>query len=305
MSRQGARILIAALALTLLAAPAAEAKRKKSKKPPGPVVTASSTVSVPNTTAGVATATCPAGTRLTGGGFAASPLTTTGSNFVADSHRSGNGWTVRTINAAGGPIGSVTAEAYCRKRAPALTESTATLSLPAGGFGVFPTGASSASCASGKAAAGGYTSTAAPTGGAAYSGPLVFSSSREGAAGWRVAAGNSANNPRSVTIHVYCAAKSLPQVFSPTVPTGVSGTPIAADTPVCPKAKSKKKGKKKKKRSAVSGGFFQSSVAVTLSPNTSGGAFVSESRRVGGIWHTAGISVGNQPGSLRSSANCG
>ena len=303
MSRRGTRILVAGLALALFAAPGADAKKKKRKKPPGPVVVVTKTIAVAPQSEGIATATCPKGTGITGGGFVSSPLAQSGSSFVADNHRFGNGWLVRAINASGAAsTGSLTVEAYCRKRAPALTESTAVISLPPGGLGIFPNGAASATCPAGKAAAGGFTSTAASVGGG-YNGPYVFSSSRDGAAAWRVAAGNTVNQPRTVTVHVYCSVKSLREVFSPTVPTGAPNTQVSADTPICPKVKTKKK--KKKPGTPVAGGFFQQSLTVTLNPATSGGAFISESRRVGNVWHSQGVSVGNVPGSLRSSANCG
>ena len=311
MRRRGTVLLAGALALALFAAPAIDAKKKKKKKL-GPVVTVSQTISVPPDAILTATATCPAGTELVGGGFASAPYHhSSGSNFVVDSHRVAlRGWAVRAANIAS-VNGTLTSEAYCRKGAKSLVEATTTTTLPAAPGN--PTqGDAVATCPAGqKAAAGGFSSTPAIMPSATYRGTLPFSSYRDSTATWRVSALNTAPAPRNFTSHVYCSPALRAERASADVNVSGASAPASVDSPVCPKVKvkAKKKGKKPKRKptSALAGGFLVSPPVIGPGPANSRGVFVSESRRVNGVWHVGGISIGSQAGAstVRSAGYCG
>lgn len=303
---------VALAAVMLLASPAVVPAKKKGKKKPGPVVTATATVAAAASQNPTATATCPAGTTVVGGGYAATPFTTGGSNFVFESRRAGNrAWTVRSHNASA-VAGSLTAEAYCRRNAPGLTEASGASILPAGGLS-FPEGAASATCPKGRSAfAGGFVASIDELS-AGFGGPYVFASTRSAARVWSISAINTDGDPRSLTALAYCAKGSAPAVISQVVDVTGVGTPAAAVTPACPKVKVKNKSKTKKKKakrrrtSPVAGGFVTPAPDVGLGPATSHGVFTLESRLSGAAWRASGNSIGTEPGASRiqATAVCG
>src|SRR6266516_7218147 len=109
--------------LALLLIPAAVAAMTHSPEPAfGPVKTVKA---VGNSTSSsgessFATASCPSGTKVTGGGFS-SPYGPTGKLVVYQSFRSGSdSWTVAAVNAGGS--GAAKAFAYCRKTKKKITD---------------------------------------------------------------------------------------------------------------------------------------------------------------------------------------
>lgn len=303
-------VAIAALALAL-ALPGGAAAKKKGKKKPGPVVTVTQTAGNPVGTKVTVPASCPSGTELVGGGYAATPFTTGGSNFVFESRRTGTGtWTVSALNASA-LAGSLVAEAYCRRGAPTLSEAAASTTLPAAVI-TFPEGQASASCPSGQNAVAGGFSAAVDTG-LGYTGAFVFASTRSAAGTWAVSAMNTdSDDPRAFSSFAYCAIAQSPSVASAIVDVTGAGTPVAATTPACPKVKGKKrKGSKKKPKkkatSALAGGFITPKPDVGLGPGSSHGVFNFESRRSGTTWRASGNSLGTEPGAsrLQATAYCG
>lgn len=290
-------------ALVVLCLPTAAVAKKKHKSKLGPVVTVSQTQAVPirGARAG-ATATCPAKTVLVGGGFASSPFFASGgSNFVTESHASGaNGWTASASDANGANVGSITAEAYCRKGAKPLTQVSATSTLAGYGSTGYLSGSQSATCPSGSAVAGGFASDANIEG-TAFHGPLPTSSFPSSSSAWRVDAFNTSPDPANFTAYAYCSKAARIPVSASASFSG-AGTRTSVDAPQCPQAK-KKKGKKKKPRRAVLAGGFQVPLDLNTDPAT--GAFVAESHLVNGLWHVGGVSVDTGSASITAYGLCG
>ena len=311
MAKTWTLLLVAALAVGLLAADADAKKRKKRKPLARTVVTQTQTASVPSRSEGTVSATCPPGTTLLGGGFASSPYTAfSGSNFVVDSHRTGTStWTIRSVNNSTA-AGTLTVDAYCRRVDLALTEVASSATLPAGGFGFFPSGFTEATCPAGQyAVAGGFTSSAAISG-TAFAGPYPFSSYRTAREKWRVDALNTTSSARTYTALAYCSPLERAELAALTSVAGTNA-PVAIDTQVCPRTPSpKRKGKARRKRkrkraaqlSVLSGGF---ATPAGLGGTPIRAIFVSQARTVNGVWHTAGVSVGDGPATLYGYAYCG
>jgi hypothetical protein len=325
LNRVPLTLLALVTAAVMLSSPAgALGAKKKGKKPKlGPVVTVTETLAVSSEFV-TATAGCPAGTNLVGGGHRVAPVTQTGSTFASAAHRTGRAsWSVTAVSFTMGG-GTVTAEAYCRRGAPQLVEATAATTLPpATGPFSFGNGTSSATCPGNlKAVAGGYSGAVVVDPG--YEGPFVHSSQRDPSGrGWVLTALNTAQEPENgvLTARVLCSERGRVQVASPPVPaTGVE-TPAEADSPRCPKPKKKgkkkgkkqsqkakvKKKKKKKKKVMLSGGYVTPTPSLTLNPANSRGVFPTESRLEGPIWRAAGTSVGSAPGdsSIQALGYCG
>jgi hypothetical protein len=207
-------LALAAVAALGLTAVEASAKKKPKKKPKHPNITQ---VSAAGTTGAVfstttVTASCPPGTRVVGGGFAASPPTPTGPVPSVYESRAvlPSAWQVRALE-TGSPGGAVNAYAFCekprkpkkqkkgkkkRKKVAPLVEVSA-----AGAVAGSATGSAQATCP-GKltALSGGFSHPPPSSAGSTF----VSESRRVGTNGWR-ASGFALGGPSSsITSYAYC-----------------------------------------------------------------------------------------------------
>jgi hypothetical protein len=295
-------------ALVALCLPAAAVAKKKHKTKLGPVITVSQTQSVPVDAIVTAAATCPSRTVLVGGGYASSPFRPTGgSNFVTESRANGGGppagtgWVATSAN-NGSATGSITAEAYCRKGARGLTQIASVIPIgpSASTSGPYTSGSATATCPTGKAVAGGFEAIGVPIG-TSFRGTFVFASFPSSSTGWRVDGLNTYTSSSRITAYAYCS-KDARSVVSASTSFAGAGPSTSVDAPQCPQAK-KKKGKKKMPRRTILAGGFQQDVNFNTAPGD--GAFISESRLVGGRWHVGGISVLPGSGSVTAYGLCG
>jgi hypothetical protein len=311
---QAAAILACAF-LVLAAAPAlAKKKHKKHKAAGNPLVTvaaAGNTATNPGVISD-ATASCPAGTVVLGGGFSA-PFNASGQLVVYQSYRSSpSAWSASAVNSAG--AGAVTAYAYCRKTSHPITDVVATGTVASG------EGENSqveADCPAGAAAInGGFQTTLGPGANqflipewSIGGGPTPGGTPATGY--WHVAAQNSSAGAHTITAHVYCMAGiGLPGLHQDqgSLSVGPLGSLTERSAPTCPstpKPKKKKKGKKKRKpraRPTLSSGAF-------YSPFVPGGPVVpvhTESRIDAGAWIDTAVNGGSGSGTLtvQSQAFC-
>jgi hypothetical protein len=188
----------------LTLAPAADAKKKK-RNPPVAAFAQSASVA-PESTQSV-TASCPANKTLVGGGFGSGPVgTLTGPSlgtFVFESHRDGaNAWKVSAFNEDGVEQGTVSAYAYCRKRAAPLIEAAVTISADCA---CIPKLTVVATCPDGnRAVAGGFLS---PTDNVDL-GVITQASRRFGQFAWRWEGFDIVGLTRDVTAYAYCAPRA-------------------------------------------------------------------------------------------------
>lgn len=199
-------LLLSAVALgCLMLAPAADAKKKKKKIAPVVAIAASSQVAPEQT--GTATATCRGKKTLVGGGFGSGPLEgPAGPDFgtlVTESRRDGaNSWKVTALNFDDDSTGTVSAYAYCRKRAKPLSEAMVTISNECA---CLPVVTAVATCPSGgRAVAGGFSIPFDLNDGGAW----AQGSYRFGAFGWRVDAVDVSMNGGLVSSYTYCAPRA-------------------------------------------------------------------------------------------------
>jgi hypothetical protein len=199
-------LLLSAVALgCLMLAPAADAKKKKKKIAPVAAIAASSQVAPEQT--GTATATCRGNKTLVGGGFGSGPLEgPAGPDFgtlVTESRRDGaNSWKVTALNFDDDSTGTVSAYAYCRKRAAPLSEAMVTISNECA---CLPVMTAVATCPSGgRAVAGGFSIPFDLNDGGAW----AQSSHRFGAFAWRVDAVDVSTNGGIVSSYTYCAPRA-------------------------------------------------------------------------------------------------
>jgi hypothetical protein len=297
-------VLVALITSVGALGPADALAKKKKKKAPGPVVTATATSAVSPGSSGTATANCPSGTTLTGGGYAGQPLGEFGT-YVYEQHASGNGWTAIAINASSTGTGTVSAEAYCRRRAPVLTESTAITQLAALSGSGFGSGTATATCPAGtQAVAGGFA------GFVDTAGRDVFvSSSRRtpDRTGWAVKGLNVGTSVDTLRAYVYCAKERLTELASPVASGTGAETSIVAEAQPCPrvKVKVKKHGKTKKVKKhtqSLSGGFVLSD--ITFQSGGQGPLPFSSTRLTNG-WRAGAAEISGGTGTATSFAYCG
>jgi hypothetical protein len=274
----------------LLLLPGSALAKKKHRKPVklGPVVTATALGNIASAAGQVSTATaiCPAGKQAVGGGFTA-PISGP-QLFVIDSFRSSpTAWTVvarREIGSA-----AATAYAYCRKASPAISDVTATGTVPSGGGMV---GTASATCPSGShLVSGGFEIERGPANGQ-YALPTMNLAVNTSPS-WMVQAVNNSNGDHAFTVHAYCMRKVAAPKFvdantTLSVATDATGT---LSSPACPAPKKPRKGKQKQPAKLLSAGGFASQSTVPIE-------IFGESRINGATWLNSGINVTGPDGSI-------
>jgi hypothetical protein len=146
-------------------------------------------VSVPAGNAGSATATCPSGTVLTGGGFASQISAQT---KVYTQSKEGNGWEVYLYNGSGSSQ-LVNAYAIClANTSGATTQALKQVSVPAGS-----TGSATATCPAGSiVTGGGYASQTSLS-------TEVYTQSKSGN-GWEVYLNNTTGSSQLVNAYAIC-----------------------------------------------------------------------------------------------------
>jgi hypothetical protein len=276
------RMLTAICAVLVAMAAVAETASAKSSPGGGPPpsaveeASASSQVSGDGSTTS-ATATCPGGTKVAGGGFDA-PSSPDVIALVYESVRvSHHAWrsSVQLFDPGTPNTLTLTTYVYCRRHVPETRTSASTVPTD-GQLGVGPT--ASAVCPSGEQAlAGGFAMPPPfvhPTVAA-----LIFDSARDGVSGWDARVVTGPAKPGSLTSEVYCSDK----VVAPVEADGVSApnesdstrTTVAAR---CPAG-----------LSPAIGGFSQPD------SDPSSLFFVDSSKRVGDSWQVSGLHVGSDP----------
>jgi hypothetical protein len=207
--RRIALIACAVAVAGMMIAPAADAKKKHRKKKVAPVVSmAASNAVAPEQTAS-ATATCAPNKTLTGGGFASGPLEglmgPEPGTLVLESHRdagNANAWTVKAINLSSSTPGTVSAYAYCRKRAAPLSEDQVTID---NACACLPIVTAVATCSNGgRAVAGGFAAPFDLNDGGAF----PQASRRFGAFAWRFDALDESFDGAKITSYAYCAPRA-------------------------------------------------------------------------------------------------
>lgn len=290
----------------LLASPADAAKSKKSpsKAVPVTVASASASSSGPNELV-TATATCPKGKIVVGGGFSAPPVIEAGSptdiNLVYKSLRvSARSWRVSAVrddSLGAGPAVALTSLAYCRtpnlgskavkKAGASKKKKKKQLSITKVSAVSPPTPLSSIATATAtcpgklKPLSGGFSSSPPPDLGGAPSFPRFFSDFRSRSNAWTASALHSGSTLGTLTVTsvAYCASPASTQVTGSAVaPAAVPGAiaVVQATSQACPKG-----------RSLVGGGFSHS-------PPSAGGpiAYPTDSRAVEGSWVAGAMNLG-------------
>jgi hypothetical protein len=324
MGRGRGRVLVfAALALFVFggAADGAAGKKKKKAKPPapGPVLTVSQTKDAPADQSVSAVAACPPGTALTGGGHRVSADSPFVAPLVYASRASGNEWRVEAVRSVFVGPSTLTAEAYCRKGAQPLTESSRTETAPASEDLAGAKVEATARCPSGQTAvAGGFAGS-----GTSLEGVSTYTSAR-GADGtsWTVVANSTLSVQATISAIVYCSKQPVTEI-SGAATTATQVVPFSATAGGCPvvtvKTKRRKKGKKggkrmgsaakkkRKKRSRkvqtqiVSGGFRSN---ATLTPGMLPTVFPREAFRTATGWEVTGIHLGPETDPLVALGYC-
>jgi hypothetical protein len=284
-----ARVTAAVVVSVLLLVGAAQLGWAKSGQGTGPPLeqTASASAIGPETTAS-ATATCPPGTRATGGGFRA-PSSVDAVALVYESVKvRQRAWraSVQLLDIGAPSSLTITTYVYCRAQYPHTTTETSTVPT-SGQTEVGPT--ASASCPRGQLAVGGGFRMPPP-----LSGPTVrslyFDSLRSGTSAWNTKVVTGPAGVSSVTGEVYCARR----IASPAEASGTSApnsrdftTSTASAACAAPST-------------PLAGGFSQPDSDVNSF------LFVDESRRVDNGWQVSGLHSGTVPAvSLNAFAYCG
>lgn len=250
--------------------------------PKNPVINVAASSDWPVTGMGAvatATAVCPAGTRLVGGGWL------DGYSIVFESRRVGtNAWRVSTQNRIDISSG-VLSYAFCRKGAP-KTIAVAKTSIAAGvGAGT----SAVARCPDGRKAVAGGFSTPPPVEPGLIDN-VVTDSLRVGTNRWRTQV-LSGKVGASVTGFAYCAKqKKAPPARTGSTP-GVTGdqAPQTAVSPSCGK------------QTALMGGFSQTGATgfgVVFPVYT-------VSKRAHKTWHVSATNIGGGPLTVSATAYCG
>ena len=247
------RRAIAVLCCASLALVPSTALAKKHKKTAlGPVFGVSATGNVGSGgSSSTATAMCPPGVRVIGGGFFTPPRSTDGEALVYESYRSSRqGWTSSAVPVGGNPI-TVVSYGYCRRTNKKIADVIAGGSVPPGGVG-----SAAARCPAGtRLVAGGFQSSVAGSGGGAATPATSMATSRST---WTLVSVSGGTETSSITVHAYCMHRVTAPVFVAsqrhlTLPIFVS---LTVQSPRCPVAKKpKRKGKRKPMRQLSAGGF--------------------------------------------------
>jgi hypothetical protein len=294
-SNKRAILVLSCLILAFVATPAL-AKKKHKKKPAslGPVVTVSA---VGNTTTAqgeqsTATATCPVGTQVVGGGFSA-PLVSDTIVVPHTSFRSSAAsWTAVGHNRRG--TGAITAYAYCRNTAKNPVSDVAE------SFGLTTNGEAktlSPSCPAGTQLIGGGFEATSGTGGTEF--VVLQANFASSPSTWTVTGVNNVPSPKTITAHAYCMTGIKPPAIVSQISTGVVDelAALLSTTPVCPAPKKQKKSKKHKRKKPVTqllsaGGF--------TGPIAGDPIAVYGESRIGatGGWLASGTNGSGDPGSL-------
>lgn len=288
--RGGLRSLVGVtvLAAMLAAMPAAAGAAKK----PGKLQTATATsFTTVDDQAVTATATCPKGTTVVGGGYTTGvdpPGSLSDIHIVTESRRAGKtAWIVGAFRIDGGAVGPslpVTAEAYCRKNAGKISEASDTKAAATSTS--FLGGA--AGCPLGRAAVGGGFKVVPPS--TTSLSFLLLESRPIGSVGWSTQGLGATPGPNSVTAYAYCrkgSTKVATRTVSAALPS-TSGPIVTASTPKCPA-----------KLFPFAGGF-QGPPFFSGAPLPG----VIESRRSGGAWTVSAVNFSANPGSISLHSVC-
>jgi hypothetical protein len=275
--------------LLLAASPAAEAAKKKGSgkdeaAPFGPVRTVAAqgnpaTGTPLGTEPSSATATCPKGTKVVGGGF----LTPAAPNVlmaIEQSFRSSpRSWTV-VGNAIAG-TSAVTAYGYCRKTPGKIKE--VITSTFTGGFFLAEGSASVACPRNTRVISGGFELTRGP-------GPADLATARASISSgnsWLVSAWSATEAPQGVIVYGYCAeearTKAKRRTVSGVVPIDGAGSVASRG---CPKPK---RGQRRKRMGT---GGFSSSLPTTETAIM----LITESRLANRRWQVAALNVSGESG---------
>jgi hypothetical protein len=238
----------------------------------------------------VTTPPCEAGTRATGGGFAATRPTDIG-KFpsvevrVLESRKIGQRtWRTSGFASTSGnpPSARLTAFVYCKPGAPATTQKLKTVTITADRFAV-----ATARCGdAGNAQAGGFQT---PRADASTFG-VIFESFRAGSKDWRsrsVMNGAESSRPK-LTSYAYCADRPALRTRLGAANTADFKS-VTATTPGCPRG-----------TAALAGGF---GVPNALLGQRSYRSFW-ESHRAGAGWRTSAVHAGDAA-TLNTTAYCG
>ena len=236
---------------------------------------------------GTATARCPVDQRATGGGFSATPPTSTMSSYtytkVFVSRKVGQrAWRVAAALETLLPTNvSLTAYVYCARHAPRTHRAAHSVQIPTG-ISTFTV--SDVHCASGKAMAGGF-SLSTPN----FDGGLI-ASQRHGKRGWRTRI--DADIGVAATTYAYCADRPAPQARSGGVAS--AGTEFRTTASgQCPGG-----------RPPLTGGFAQPDAITGFAGNDYRNFVPYESKRSAGRWQSAGEHGGNTVSHLVAIAYC-
>jgi hypothetical protein len=255
----------------------------------GDIQEATGTVAVTgNQSTGTATATCPGGTKVAGGGFDAPSsdqvMAIAYESVKVDQHA----WraSVQLLDPGSPNTVTLTTYAYCRAHAPATHVSSQTVPT-SGSVQLGPT--ASATCPRGETAVAGGFHMPPPLVYPTVT-DLFFDSLRNGVTGWdgRVVTGPA--GPSMITSEAYCSASAdLPVEVDATSGTNGLDATTSTATAACPAG-----------LSPADGGFAQPQ------SDLSSFFFVTSSRRVGDSWQVTGLHSGFQPEvSLQAAAYCG
>jgi hypothetical protein len=274
------------LAFALVAAPAQAKKKKKAGL--GPVVTVTAPGTTPPTSSlSSVTATCPAKTKVVGGGFSAPFNAASTAVVYASTRSSSRAWTVKWLTGTM-TTGAATAYAYCRRGAKAIQDVTGTATLPGTGTAA----SASAVCPAGKRLiSGGFETTTGPSFG---SFGIVQDSNSTAANTWTIREVNNTSGNQTITSHAYCTAGIKPKITSASQAANLSQLQsVTTQGQACPVSKSKgkkagaSKGKKKPRRRASAGGFSQ----PPLAPATTPILIITDSRLNGASWLNSAVSA--------------
>ena len=235
-----------------------------------------------------AAATCPGGTKATGGGFDA-PSSAEVVGLVYESVKvQQHAWraSVQLFDPGDPSTLTLTTHVYCRSGSPATKASAETVPT----IGELQVGPSaSASCPRGEAAVAGGFHMPPPLVGPTVT-DLFFDSIRSGDSGWDARVVTGPAGPSSVTSEAYCTKAIAPpaEVTASSRPSGLDFERVTAAA-TCPAG-----------LAPLAGGFAQpDSGPISF-------FFVDSSKLVGESWQVSGLHSGGEPAvALTSSAYCG
>jgi hypothetical protein len=295
MRQTKTRRALALVALTTAAVLALAGSAAAKKQ--GPVISVASTPAQVSGHLSLAsqTATCPKGTRATGGGFSATPTSAAVSFFVFQSRKLGQtAWQVsaQVVDTVGpADVVSLTTFVYCRKNAPKTTAVAETVQNAPNEVGplAIPT------CTKGRKAFAGGFSTPPPGRASGANAALVTDSFRVGTETWLTQVTSGPTSPGSLaTGYVYCAKKQqgqgVPRPVKVTSPGNATFGGLVTATAPC-----------RGNIGPVAGGFSQTGISPTNA------VYPFQSARVGTTWRAAGSHNGFPivPSTISALAYCG